>query len=399
MKSDSQGPKIRLFSGARKRIRYVILASTLLIGFCTLEFLYQFYYLIPNELGGALLRSFALSGATLVSLALTIGPLRTLFPRYNFVKHRRTVGVWGFTFIMSHFLSVMTFLFEFDFTALFWHNNPFANPILFAMAPFTIFSLMWITSTDWAVAKMGSKRWKALHRLVFFAYIGAILHFSLINPELLLNPAGYLLMGATVAALVFELAAFAKTIKLKGFGKGAVVGLTLIIWGGTMFVSAFGFREAIAGNVEPNSKLPMSIAATRMKDFMKQKGGNPAVAVEPVPQDKNFVASKLKSGMFERLNYMTSGSVTLEKKDGKFFVVFGDDFSTPNGPDLVVYLTLNLTPTTRQDVQNGIQLSTLKSTIGKQVYEIPGNVDITQHNSVTIHCRAFNVPWSFATLG
>ena len=390
--------KVRLFAGARRNIRAVILHSTLATIFWALQFVYQYYLLIPGELGGSMLRSFALTGATLIGFALAIGPLRTLHQKYNYVRYRRTIGVWGFTFIILHFVSVMVFLFELNPIDLFWHYNPFANPIIFAVFAYPIFVSMWITSTDWAVARLGFRKWKSLHRLVFPAYIVAILHFTLINPELLLNPTGYLLIGTTILALILQVSAFLKTIRGKGLGRSAAIGFSLMIVGASLFTTAYGFRDVVAGDVEPNPNLPTSVAVTKMKEFMKQKGGNPEVAKAPIEADKNFVAAMMKMGMFERLNYMTSGAAMLENKDGKHFVVFGDDFTTPNGPDLVVYLTKNTGPSTRQDVRDGIQLAPLKSVMGKQVYEIPEGVDVNQFNSVTIHCRAFNVPWSYAPL-
>lgn len=390
--------QIRLFAGARREIRYVLSFSAVAIIFWLMQFSYQYLILIPGEFGGSLLRSFALSGATLIGVALTIGPLQKLFPKYNFIRHRRSFGVWGFTFIISHFLSVITIIFEFDWLGLFWHANPFANPILFAVGAFPIFVAMWATSTDWAVAKMGFKKWKSLHRLVYLAYISAILHFSQINPELLLNPAGYLLILVTVLALGFEIGAFLRTVRRKGMGKGAAYGFGLVILAGSLFTTAFAFREAVVGDVEPNPRLPVNIAVVRMKEFMTQKGGDPDVETTPIPADQGFAGATVKSGTFERLNYMTTGSVTVEQQGDMLFVVFGEDFSTPNGPELVVYLTRNVDPTTREDVQNGVQLAGLKSTTGKQVYEIPAGVDIDLFNSVTIHCRAFNVPWSYAVL-
>ncbi|MCS4538329.1 MAG: DM13 domain-containing protein [Thaumarchaeota archaeon] len=390
--------KVRLFAGARRNIRAVILHSTLTTILWALQFVYQYYALIPGELGGSMLRSFALTGATLIGFALAIGPLRTLHQKYNYVRYRRTIGVWGFTFIILHFVSVMVFLFELNPIDLFWHYNPFANPIIFAVFAYPIFVSMWITSTDWAVARLGFRKWKSLHRLVFPAYIVAILHFTLINPELLLNPTGYLLIGTTILVLILQVSAFLKTIRGKGLGRSAAIGFSLMIVGASLFTTAYRFRDAVAGDVEPNPNLPTSVAVTKMKEFMKQKGGNPEVAGAPIEADKNFVAAMMKTGMFERLNYMTSGAVMLENKDGKHFVVFGDDFTTPNGPDLVIYLTKNTGPSTRQDVRDGIQLAPLKSTTGKQVYEIPEGVDVSQFNSVTIHCRAFNVPWSYAPL-
>jgi len=390
--------KVRLFAGARRNITAVILHSTLTTILWALQFVYQYYLLIPGELGGSMLRSFALTGATLIGFALAIGPLRTLHQKYNYVRYRRTIGVWGFTFIILHFVSVMVFLFELNPIDLFWHYNPFANPIIFAVFAYPIFVSMWITSTDWAVARLGFRKWKSLHRLVFPAYIVAILHFTLINPELLLNPTGYLLIGTTILVLILQVSAFLKTIRGKGLGRSAAIGFSLMIVGASLFTTAYGFRDVVAGDVEPNPNLPTSVAVTKMKEFMKQKGGNPEVAKAPIEADKNFVAAMMKMGIFERLNYMTSGAAMLENKGGKHFVVFGDDFTTPNGPDLVVYLTKNTGPSTRQDVRDGIQLAPLKSVMGKQVYEIPEGVDVNQFNSVTIHCRAFNVPWSYAPL-
>jgi len=76
----------------------------------------------------------------------TVG--HTLLPKYNLIPHRRTVGVRGFTFIILHFLSVTTVVFEFDVLAFFWHPDPFANPILFSVAAFPGFVAMCATSTD-----------------------------------------------------------------------------------------------------------------------------------------------------------------------------------------------------------------------------------------------------------
>lgn len=187
-------------------------------------------------------------------------------------------------------------------------------------------------------------------------------------------------------------------MRKRGLGKGAAIGSIFILLGASLFIGAFGFREALVGDVEPNPRLPMSIATMRMKDFMNQKGGNPDVSTSPIQTNQSFSAVAVKSGKFQRVNYMTDGSLSLEKEGDKFFVVFGDDFSTPNGPDLVVYLTANSKPTTRQDIQSGVLLSPLKSIVGKQVYEVPSEIDISQYNSVSIHCRAFNAPWSFAPL-
>ncbi len=151
------------------------------------------------------------------------------------------------------------------------------------------------------------------------------------------------------------------------------------------------------GSPEAQS-LPLEVAQQAMVDEMKKTGGDPDVSKEPLATDQGFEGQMLRSGSFVALGYMTSGSATLETKDGKSYVVFSDDFSTPNGPDVVVYLTKNAAATTREDIPSGILLSKLKSLQGKQVYEIPAGTDVSAYHSVSLHCRAFNVPWSYAPL-
>lgn len=147
------------------------------------------------------------------------------------------------------------------------------------------------------------------------------------------------------------------------------------------------------------SEMPIEKSVEMMKDMIKNKSEMMNTTNDNlVMEDQNFTADILKTGMFENLNYMTSGTAYIEQNDGKYYVVLGNDFDTPDGPDLVLYLTKNSDKSTRDDVRAGIQLEKLKSTKGMQAYEIPAGTDLSQYNSVTIHCKAFNVPWSYAPL-
>lgn len=144
---------------------------------------------------------------------------------------------------------------------------------------------------------------------------------------------------------------------------------------------------------------PIDEAVEQMKKFMEENPNELTTSTKVVEEDQAFAGSMSRSGKFRDLNYATSGGAMLESNNGKNFLVFGDDFSTPNGPDVVVYLTKNSDASTRDDIKEGIELAKLKSTSGKQVYEIPVGVNIEEYNSVTLHCKAFNVPWSYAPLG
>lgn len=55
-----------------------------------------------------------------------------------------------------------------------------------------------------------------------------------------------------------------------------------------------------------------------------------------------------------------------------------------NGPDLHVYISKEILPV------NYIDLGRLQSTIGNQVYVIPGNLDFTKYKYALIHCQRFN---------
>lgn len=143
---------------------------------------------------------------------------------------------------------------------------------------------------------------------------------------------------------------------------------------------------------------PMEVSVEKMKEFMAENPPDPDVAEAPIPEMQKFTAQIKASGAFQNINYMTAGEASIQEKDGKLFLVFGENFDTPNGPDLQVYLTKNSSPTERKDIPTGIALGKLKSIAGKQVYQLPDGANIADYHSVTIHCKAFNVPWSYAPL-
>lgn len=223
--------KPKPFSGARKNWRFVLKFLIFSFLFWLAEFAYQFYSLIPGELGLSLVRSFALSGATFFGLALFSSAIFKWKPKYaKYWYVRRSLGVMGFVFIVLHVSSVIQFIYQGNPALIYWSLNPLENPIIFGVLALPIFFLMAVTSFDWAVERLGYKRWKTLHRLAYFGYILAVSHFIAINPPLLMNPAGYLLLGVTVLALAGELYWFIRTVKNKRSStKGIIVGIILIL--------------------------------------------------------------------------------------------------------------------------------------------------------------------------
>ncbi len=66
------------------------------------------------------------------------------------------------------------------------------------------------------------------------------------------------------------------------------------------------------------------------------------------------------------------------------FVLKISNFNTTNGPALHVYLSKEAMPV------NYIDLGSLKSTNGSQVYNIPAMPDFSQYKYISIHCVDFN---------
>jgi hypothetical protein len=82
----------------------------------------------------------------------------------------------------------------------------------------------------------------------------------------------------------------------------------------------------------------------------------------------------------------------LRSANGTYYLRF-EDFRVTNGPDLFVYLGA------ADDVSQGfVDLGRLKGNVGAQNYEIPAEADLMRYRTVIIWCRAFSVPFGYATL-
>jgi methionine sulfoxide reductase heme-binding subunit len=110
---------------------------------------------------------------------LSLTPLRVLFPRSMIVnalnRHRRYIGVSACVYGLIHFSCHV--LYQGDWDDLL---QSFAKPFIwFGLAGLSILVLLALTSNNWAVRKLGGRRWKLLHRLAYVAAIVLIFHQSI----------------------------------------------------------------------------------------------------------------------------------------------------------------------------------------------------------------------------
>ncbi|MDO8553697.1 MAG: ferric reductase-like transmembrane domain-containing protein [Candidatus Micrarchaeota archaeon] len=113
-----------------------------------------------------------------LSLALIVTPIRVIWPKFElnttFLMARRALGVSAFIFALFHssIQFFVNFAGDINILSTYASANIF---LLFGSISLTILFLLFITSTDYAVRKLG-KTWFSLHKLVYLAYPVIILH-------------------------------------------------------------------------------------------------------------------------------------------------------------------------------------------------------------------------------
>ncbi|MFF7550033.1 DM13 domain-containing protein [Streptomyces canus] len=131
----------------------------------------------------------------------------------------------------------------------------------------------------------------------------------------------------------------------------------------------------------------------------------PAVAPssEPSEQPSATDPQTLASGELISHEHATSGTVQLIRLADGSHVVRLENLDTSNGPDLLVLLTDAPVKEGKAgwhvfDDGKYVSLGKLKGNKGSQNYALPGGVDPSSYNSVSIWCDRFDVSFGAAEL-
>ena len=141
---------------------------------------------------------------TFLLITLSVTPLRKLTRQYWLVGLRRMFGLFAFFYGTLH---LMTYVWLDKFFAVHEMLADIAKR-RFITAGMTAFALMIplaLTSTKWAIRKMGGKRWQALHRLIYVSAIAGVIHYWWLVKADISKPARYafvlaLLVGYRIVA-------------------------------------------------------------------------------------------------------------------------------------------------------------------------------------------------------
>ena len=124
-------------------------------------------------------------------LTLCITPLRVWTQWHWLLRLRRMLGLFTFFYAMLHFLSFIGFDHSFVVDAI--ARDVFKRPfVTVGFAAFVLLIPLAATSNQWAIRKLGGRRWQELHRNVYLIGILACVHyFWLVKATALLWPLAY----------------------------------------------------------------------------------------------------------------------------------------------------------------------------------------------------------------
>lgn len=125
------------------------------------------------------IRSTGMIGLVFLTLSLLVTPLRQLTKWNVLISARRNLGVYGFGYILTHFLIFFWYDRDADVGSTL-HEIVERVYLWFGMGALVLMIPLAITSFDTMVTKLGPKRWKALHRLAYVAVFGGVVHFFLL---------------------------------------------------------------------------------------------------------------------------------------------------------------------------------------------------------------------------
>ncbi|MEL4307003.1 DM13 domain-containing protein [Joostella sp. CR20] len=95
--------------------------------------------------------------------------------------------------------------------------------------------------------------------------------------------------------------------------------------------------------------------------------------------------------------YSIKGDWAIQLENDEMYFVLGSNFYTLAGPDLKLYLSPKaideIANRDAVDEEGGVFIAELKSNKGAQKYKLPKDIELSDYQSLVIHCRKFSVVW------
>lgn len=131
-------------------------------------------------------------------IALAVTPLRKLTGWAGLARLRRMLGLFAFFYVCLHLSSYLGLDLFFDWQAL-GKDIVKRRYITLGMVAFVLLVPLAVTSTNAMIRRLGGRRWRRLHLLVFPIAVLAVIHYWLMVKADVRQPALY---AAVLAVLV-----------------------------------------------------------------------------------------------------------------------------------------------------------------------------------------------------
>lgn len=161
--------------------RTVILLKIVVWIACLAPFVWLAWGAAMNNLGpdptGALAFATGRTTLRLLVITLAISPLRRIWLRLGWlIRFRRLLGLFAFFYASLHMLTWVGLYTGFDLQSM---SADIARRryITAGMAAYLLLLPLALTSTSWAIRKLGGKRWGRLHMLIYPAAVLGVIHY------------------------------------------------------------------------------------------------------------------------------------------------------------------------------------------------------------------------------
>jgi len=113
----------------------------------------------------------------LLTITLAISPVRRIVPGLGWlIRFRRLLGLFAFFYATVHMLTYIGLYAGFSVQAMF-DDIAKRRFITMGVAAYLLLVLLALTSTAWAIRKLGGKQWNRLHSLIYVAAICGVIHY------------------------------------------------------------------------------------------------------------------------------------------------------------------------------------------------------------------------------
>jgi sulfoxide reductase heme-binding subunit YedZ len=122
-----------------------------------------------------------------ILISLSVTPLRRLSGWLWLVRLRRMLGLYAFFYGCLHFLTYLVLDQFFDWEAIL--KDIVKRPYITVGFPaYLLLIPLAITSADAMIRRLGGKRWRLLHKLVYLSAVGGVIHFWWLVKKDVTNP-------------------------------------------------------------------------------------------------------------------------------------------------------------------------------------------------------------------